>query len=118
MITKIILALVLPLTAFAHHHKGPHHHQPNGEIVWEDIEILEPTQPESFEVRGTYCANPWNYHEGPSFALAESNADELASKECYPYQTKRVSEFTYSEDHKCKTGLFPSTAMAKYKCAR
>jgi hypothetical protein len=58
-------------------------------------EISKPVPPISFEVRGTYCANPWSYAEGSDFVAAEANAEEMASQKCYP-----------------------STASAQFKCVR
>lgn len=119
-------AFVFPFSATAHEHKAEHRHSGGG-IIWDDQ--LTPNSMDKpgreFKATGRICSGPSIDPYGDMVTSykseAERRADEEAARACYPFQFRRVSNFSYLRSNdECKSTneyIIRETVWAQYTCA-
>ena len=119
-ISTTVIALAFPISAVAHQHKAEHTHRGTG-IIWHD----QDRPMGKFTATGRICAGPAIDDYGDmvtSYANeAKRKADQEASRQCYPFQSRRESEYSYKkENEECKSTdpyAIHETVTAEYICA-
>ena len=73
--------------------------------------------PEEFEITGIHCGNPYT-DDRPNFQAAELNADNQASRRCYPYQFVKLRLGRFLLTDQCRFPDLGAKVISKYTCAR
>lgn len=119
-------AFAFPLFATAHEHKAEHRHSGRGIIWYDQLTTHSVEKPgREFAATGRICSGPSFDQYGDLVTSkrdqAERKADEEAARACYPFQFRRVSDFSYVRSNdECQTTneyTIRETVWAQYTCA-